>query len=164
MNNETKIITPEQEIAQRRERLARVTAEEKIVADAKKRREEQAAAQTAGVNESFFEKEARRAEEARNNKPIVLKRQGDAEASAAEAARYPRPAVNPMPVGDPFMDRETEASQRAAGYTPPKLKPSITLQPMPSKYPMGDPRAGMSEDLIVRMGMNPDPTKSALKK
>jgi len=154
MTEETDL-TNEQITQQRAERLNRVLAEEKKQSDAKRAREEQSAAATRGTNEAFFAKEAEERATAEANRPIVLEPVTDAATlKAQEQARYPRPKVNKPPEG--FVD--------AAGLIPCKRKPSITLQPLPEKYRAGDPRRGMSEDLIIRMGMNPDPTKPALEK
>jgi hypothetical protein len=158
------VLSSAEEAADRAEKLARVTAEEAAAKKIQDDRCEQAAASTRGVNEAFFEKQARRSEEARNNKPIIIPKKTNEEAIAASAAWYPYPVTNPQPISDPLMDRETEASQRAAGYTPPKLKTSLTLQPLPDPYPSSDPRRGMTEDLIIRMGMEVDPRKPAHKK
>ena len=159
-----KVLTPEQENAQRRERLGRVLAEEEAAKKLQADRTEQVNAATRNVNSEYFEKQRQLEEQARNNKPIVLKPQTNEDAIAATAARYPYPATNPQPVGDQLMEQQSDACKRAAGYIPPKLKPSITLQPLPAKYPASDPRAGMDEDLIVRMGMEVDPAKSPFKK
>lgn len=50
----------------------------------------------------------------------------------------------------------------AQGHIEAPRRASIVLQPEPEKYPAGDGRRGMSEDLIIRMGMDPDPTKPAV--
>lgn len=152
MTDET-ILTAEQEVAQRAERLSRVQAIEKAEADEQAKRVEQAAASTRGTNEAFFEKQRRLEEEARNNKPVVLKRQTNEDAVRAEQERYPRPALNKPQEG--FSDPHS--------VQPCKRNPSITLQPASAKYPPSDPRCGMSEELIRRMGMEVDPRKPALK-
>lgn len=164
MNEDTVILTPAEENAQRAERLGRVLASEKAEADVQAARVEKSVADGAKVNETYFEKQRQLEDQINNNKPIVLKPRTNDEAVAAEAARYPRPAVNPMPLGDPLMDRETDASKRASGYVTPKLKKSITLQSAPDPFPTSDPRRGMSKELILSMGMNPDPKQPAFKK
>lgn len=151
MNENEVVLTPAEEAAQRAERLSRVEAIENAEKKIQSERVEQVAAATRGVNESFFEREARQAELARSNKPVVLKQRSNADAIKAEQERYPRPVINKPQEGftDPY------------GLQPCERKASITLQPLPSKYPSSDPRNGMNEELIIRMGMNPDPTQPA---
>jgi hypothetical protein len=137
-----------EEAKDRAEKIARVEAIEKAASDAKRKHEEHVAAQTSGHNERYFEKQRLLEEQIAANKPIVLKPQTNADAIAAEQARYPRPAVNPPQTG--YLD--------AASTVEAPRKPSITLQPMPSKYPSGDPRAGLTEALILSFNMDPEPT------
>jgi hypothetical protein len=159
-----KVLTPEQENAQRRERLGRVLAEEEAAKKLKADRVAKNDADCAAVNAEFFRKQEELSAQIAANKPVALPKQTNEDAVAATAARYPYPVTNPQPIGDHLMESQSDACKRAAGYIPPKLKPSITLQPLPAKYPASDPRAGMDEDLIVRMSMNPDPRKGPFEK
>lgn len=137
-----------EEAADRAEKIKRVEAIERAEADAQAARIEQANAQTRGVNARFFAAEAERSAQAAANRPIALKPQTNAEAVAAERARLNRPSVNKLPEG--WLDY--------ACTKPAPRKPSITLQPSPSLYPSGDPRAGLTEALILSFNMDPDPT------
>lgn len=136
-----------EEAADRAEKMARVTAIEKAKADERARTIAENDARTAGVNAKFFAAEAEREAQAAANKPIVLKPQTNAEVVAAEQARLNRPAVNRPQEG--FLD--------AHSLVPAPRKPSIVLQTQPSKYPSGDPRAGLTETLILSFNMDPDP-------
>jgi hypothetical protein len=149
--------TFQKEAAQGVERRARLRQLEKDEAAARVCSIAISQAQTTGVNAEFFAKEAEHKAKIAANKPIVLPGPTKEEILARDQEYYPRPAVNKPEEGgvDSLLDREPLYVQEAMGYTPPKLKPSITLQPKPDQYPSNDPRHGMSEDLIRNMGMNP---------
>src|ERR1035437_7131131 len=137
-------------------RRARLRQMEKDENEARTKQIEDASAPTRNVNAEYFAKQEALAKQIAENKSISLPKQTNAEAIAAQTARYPRPAVNPQPFSDSLMDRESDASRRAACYVTPKLKASISLQPSPEPYASSAPRRDMSEDLIIRMGMCPD--------
>jgi hypothetical protein len=136
------------EAADRAEKLKRCETLERAEADKRARAIAENDARTAGVNAKFFAAEAERATQAAANKSISLKPQSNAEAIAVEQARLNRPAINPPQEG--FLD--------AHSLVPAPRKPSIVLQTQPSKYPSGDPRAGLTEALILSFNMDPDPT------
>jgi hypothetical protein len=145
------------EAQDRAEKLARVTAEEAAAKKLQDDRVEQAAAMSRGVNVKFFEQERLREEQAKANKPISKPKQTNEDAIAENTARYPFPKVNPQPVADHLADALVPDAARAGVTTVPKFvpKPSIALQPQPDPYPSNDPRHGMSEDLIRKMGLKP---------
>lgn len=137
-------------------RRARLRKMEKDEADARAAQIEAVSAQTRGFNDAYFRKQEEAAKQIaeqntkNKNEQEERDRQGAARrvAENAEHMSY-HPAQNKPPVG--FTDM--------TGTIPCHRKPSVTLQPVPAKYPSSDPRAGMDEDLIVRYGMNPDPRK-----
>lgn len=151
---EEKDLTLAEQNAQRVERLGRVQAVEAAEKKTQADREARAAEQTAGINERFFLAEAAREEAARNNKPVVLKRNTNEDAIAAEQARYPRPAVNKPAEG--YLD--------AASTVLAPRRASITLTPQTAKYPSSDPRSGLTDELILSFGMQVDPALSPFEK
>lgn len=135
---------------------ARVRREDAEADAARKKQIEDANAPTRNRNAEFFAKEAEREDQAKNNKPVVAAPKTQEQIVAEHAERYPYNTSGKAKGGvDPLMDRESDASKRAAGYVSPTLKPSIAMQPVPDPYPSSDPRHGMSRELILKMGMNP---------
>jgi hypothetical protein len=132
------------------QRKARLKAEGE--AEDRKRAEqiEASIAQTAGMNEAYFRKQEELAQQIaeQNVKNAAAQKERDKSAAARRIAENKanmecKVTTNKPPEG--FIDM--------AGTIPCKRNPSITLQPLPSKYPSSDPRHGMSDELILRMGM-----------
>lgn len=153
-NNEV-VLSITEEAADRAEKMARVLADEKAKADAQAAREEQVAAQTRGVNEAYKAKQdalAKQIEETNaRNKAAQAERDKTAnERSAAEGkARIEAVHGKQNKPETGFLD--------AHSLVPAPRKPSIVLQTQPSKYPSSDPRAGLTEALILSFNMDPRP-------
>ena len=141
------------------QRKTRLKAEGDAIEAARAKQIATATALTSGINEAYFRKQEELAQQAeeQNKKNAAAQREREKtvnERNAAEAkARIEElhGKVNKPPTG--YVD--------AAGTILCKRNPSISLTPRPDPYPSSDPRNGMPEDLIIRMGMNPDPTQPA---
>jgi hypothetical protein len=141
------------------QRKARLKAEGDAIEAARAKQIATATALTAGMNEAYFRKQEELTQQIaeQNTKNAAAQKERDRlvnERRAAEAKAWIEELhgkANKPPEG--WLD--------TARTIPAPRNPSITLQPLPEKYPAGDPRRDMSEDLIIRMGMNPDPTQPA---
>jgi len=127
---------------------ARIRKEDAEVLTARAKKIDDSLSTTRGVNEAYFANQEALAaqaavQNAKNHAAQKTQEQINAESIAAAKAAY---AYKP--------------------YAPvtPKGRPSISLPTVPEKYSSSDPRRGMDEDLIIRMGMNPDSRKSPFSK
>jgi hypothetical protein len=157
-NNEV-VLSPAEEAAQRTERQARLKKMEQDEREERQRRIEASAATTRGFNEAYFRKQEELAQQIAKQNAKNAAAQKEREKSVNERRAAEAKARIEELHGK--TNKPPEGWLDTAGTIPAPRNPSITLQPLPEKYPAGDPRRDMSEDLIIRMGMNPDPTQPA---
>jgi hypothetical protein len=141
------------------QRKARLKAEGDAIEAARAKQIATATAQTAGMNEAYFHKQEELAQQIaeQNAKNAAAQKEREKSVNERRAAEA-RARIEEL---HGKTNKPPEGWLDTAGTIPAPRNPSITLQPLPEKYPAGDPRRDMSEDLIIRMGMNPDPTQPA---